>query len=67
MATEKAVLRVLTSQPADWIDAFKIQATRNGQSLSEFLGDCGVKSLDSDLRKKLGARPGRGPVKKAKR
>jgi len=60
----KSVDRILVSQPIEWIEAFKIQAQRNGESLSEFLGDCGRANLDPDLLETLGERPGRGPKKK---
>ena len=50
-------------QPADWWAAFVEQAKRDGQSLSEWLGDCGLENLDSDLKKGLSERNGRGRPK----
>jgi hypothetical protein len=58
------VRRVLISQPSEWIEAFRQQATRNSESLSEFLGACARENLDPDLLETLGERPGRGPKKK---
>jgi hypothetical protein len=58
----KSVDRILVSQPIEWIEAFKIQAKRNGESLSEFLGDCAKVNLDKDLRMAINdERPKRGP------
>lgn len=52
--------RILISQPTVWLEAFKSQAGRNGQSLSAFLGECGLAHLDADLATGLGERPKRG-------
>ncbi len=45
------------TEPADWWDAFQQQATRDGQTLSEWLGDCGRANLDEDLQCGLSERP----------
>jgi len=67
MGVTKEVGRVLTSQPTEWIEAFRAQARRNGESLSAFLGACAIVNLDPDLLEPLGDRPGRGPRKKEQR
>lgn len=54
------------SQPAEWWAAFAAQAERDGQSLSEWLGDCGLANLDPDLLDGLPDRPTVGKRAKPK-
>jgi hypothetical protein len=55
--------RTLISQPPAMLEAFKIQAKRNGETLSAFLADCARANLDEDLAETLEDRPARGPRK----
>ncbi len=48
--------RITTSQPEDWVLAFKEQSDRNGETLAEFIGDCCRSNLDKDLREGLSER-----------
>ena len=50
-------MQLQTSQPKDWIEAFKAQAERHGQTVSEWIGECCLANLDRDLRKNLVKRP----------
>ena len=52
------------SQPADWWAAFEAQAQQDEQTLSEWLGDCGLANLPRDERKRLSERPGAHRPKK---
>ncbi len=45
-----------TSQLDDWAEAFRQQAERCGQTLSEWVGDCLLANLSRDLRKGLSER-----------
>jgi len=54
----------LMIQPDEWLAAFREQATRNGENLSQFLGDCAMANLDRDLRKGLPKRPQQGGSRK---
>lgn len=52
--------RINITQPADWIDAWKEHAARNGYSLSEWIGVCCNVNLTASARKKLSERITRG-------
>lgn len=45
------------SQPADWWEAFRQQAEADEQSLSEWLGDCGLANLPASVQRSLSQRP----------
>ena len=55
--------RVIMTQPAAWLQAFRKQAKRDGYALrgranlSEWLGACGLECLDADLQAGLPERP----------
>lgn len=46
------------SQPPEWWEAFQAEADKRGQSLSEWLGECGVANLPKRVASKLPERPG---------
>ena len=64
---DASAVRFNISQPAAWLAAFRKQAARQHQDLSEWLGECGLTHLDSDLRDGLPDRPKRGPVPRRKK
>lgn len=45
------------TQPADWWAAFEKQAGDNGQTLSEWVGDCCVANLPAKVQRQLSERP----------
>jgi len=45
------------SQPVEWWAAFEAQATREGLSLSEWVGECCAAYLADSVREKLPERP----------
>lgn len=47
----------LLTQPADWWRAFSVQAQADGQSLSEWLGECGLANLPAKVQRSLSDRP----------
>jgi hypothetical protein len=49
--------KVLMTQPEEWIEAAKIQAAREGSSLSAWIGECILANLDKDLSRSLPDRP----------
>lgn len=59
MHENKAERRNIT-QPAAWWAEFEKAARRSGQTLSEWLGECGVANLPADVQAKLPERQGAG-------
>jgi len=54
------------TQPADWWDAFKAAADKQGLSLSEWIGDCCKQQLPAKVAAKLSDRqPAHRPAKKS--
>lgn len=45
------------SQPTDWWEAFQRQAETDEQTLSEWLGDCGLANLPVSVQRSLSQRP----------
>jgi predicted RNA-binding protein with PUA domain len=45
------------TQPPDWWAAFQAQAKQDGQSLSEWAGDCMMANLPGDVSVGLSSRP----------
>ncbi len=54
------------TQPADWWAAFEAQASKDGQTLAAWLGDCGRANLAKDVAAGLSERPSVGAPKKPK-
>ena len=52
--------RLETTQPEDWIKAFRSEADKKKMSLSEWLGLAGISMLPTSVRKKLSKRRKRG-------
>lgn len=52
--------RLTTTQPAEWIQAWKDQAEAEGFNLSEWIGSCCNACLPKKVAKALPDRPGLG-------
>lgn len=51
---------ISTTQPADWIAAWRVQAERESLTLSEWIGECCNAFIDGDVAAGLSERQGRG-------
>jgi len=45
------------SQPAEWWAAFETEASKHGQTLSEWIGECCLANLPKSIRGTLSERP----------
>jgi len=59
-------IRKNITQPADWMAAFEQQAQSQGQSLSEWAGDCMRANLPVKINRTLSRRPAANRPKKGK-
>ena len=56
---------ITVTQPAAWLTAFQTEATKAGQNLSQWLGECGRDRLPAKVRAKLPERPAGRPRKES--
>ncbi len=59
-------MRLQITQPADWVEAFKVQAEKDGLSLSAWIGEKCKAGLPKQAQSKLTERQGVGPIAQKK-